>query len=255
MRKWLASVGTAVLGWGLLGAAQSALGDDRFKGPDEDGTKPALTKIAGEGMMNSHAFEYLTELSDKVGARVEARHCRCGVAFADAPQAACGRHGLDRLDPCERRGRRNRSSEFARPRSGNERHLPAQKQNPAGRLQGHAEEKPGPDLRGVRRLSTHRAQGGGAGRHRRAEWLESQRYESDAYGYPRIRRRLRHPGRFHDRRRSRPARTLPGWRTKAARQIQYSKHLHRWTRGKRQCSRRNSRPRKSRASLCRGRAP
>ncbi len=70
MRKWLASVGTAVLGWGLLGAAQIALGDDRFKGPDEDGTKPALTKIAGEGMMNSHAFEYLTELSDKVGARV-----------------------------------------------------------------------------------------------------------------------------------------------------------------------------------------
>jgi carboxypeptidase Q len=44
--------------------------DDRFKGPDEDGTKPALTKIAGEGMMNSHAFEYLTELSDNVGARV-----------------------------------------------------------------------------------------------------------------------------------------------------------------------------------------
>ena len=70
MRKWLASVGTAMLGWGLLGAAQIALGDDRFKGPDEDGTKPALTKIAGEGMMNSHAFEYLTELSDKVGARV-----------------------------------------------------------------------------------------------------------------------------------------------------------------------------------------
>src|SRR5467141_982608 len=70
MRKWLASVGTAVLGWGLLGAAQIALGDDRFKGPDEDGTKPALTKSAGEGMMNSHAFEYLTELSDDIGARV-----------------------------------------------------------------------------------------------------------------------------------------------------------------------------------------
>jgi hypothetical protein len=47
-----------------------ARADERFKGPDEDGTKPALTKIAGEGMMNSHAFEYLTELSDNVGARV-----------------------------------------------------------------------------------------------------------------------------------------------------------------------------------------
>ena len=47
-----------------------ALADDRPKGPDEDGTKPALTRIAGEGMMNSHAFEYLTELSDDIGSRV-----------------------------------------------------------------------------------------------------------------------------------------------------------------------------------------
>jgi hypothetical protein len=70
MRQWLACVGTAVVGFSLSGGAQSALGDDRFKGPDEDGTKPALTKIAGEGMMNSHAFQFLTELSDKVGARV-----------------------------------------------------------------------------------------------------------------------------------------------------------------------------------------
>jgi carboxypeptidase Q len=40
------------------------------KGPDEDGTKAALTKIAGEGMMNAHAFQYLTELSDDIGSRV-----------------------------------------------------------------------------------------------------------------------------------------------------------------------------------------
>ncbi|HYL82848.1 MAG TPA: M20/M25/M40 family metallo-hydrolase [Candidatus Angelobacter sp.] len=40
------------------------------KGPEEDGTKPALVKIAGEGFMNSHAFQYLTELSDDVGPRV-----------------------------------------------------------------------------------------------------------------------------------------------------------------------------------------
>ncbi len=40
------------------------------KGPEEDGTKPALVKIAGEGQLNSHAFQYLTELSDTVGARV-----------------------------------------------------------------------------------------------------------------------------------------------------------------------------------------
>ena len=40
------------------------------KGPDEDGTKPALTRIAGEAMMNSHAFGFLTELSDDIGGRV-----------------------------------------------------------------------------------------------------------------------------------------------------------------------------------------
>jgi hypothetical protein len=40
------------------------------KGPNEDGTKPALVKIAGEGMMGSHAFQFLTELSDDVGSRV-----------------------------------------------------------------------------------------------------------------------------------------------------------------------------------------
>ena len=58
-----------VLGWSFF-VAQGAAANDGFKGPDQDGTKPALTKIAGEGMMNSHAFEYLTELSDNVGARV-----------------------------------------------------------------------------------------------------------------------------------------------------------------------------------------
>jgi carboxypeptidase Q len=42
----------------------------RPKGPDEDGTKPALTRIAGEGIYDSHAFTYLTELSDEVGGRV-----------------------------------------------------------------------------------------------------------------------------------------------------------------------------------------
>src|SRR5215475_14925382 len=53
----------------LLGAG-AALADDRPKGPDEDGTKPALTRIAGEGLLNSHAFQYLTELGDDVGSRV-----------------------------------------------------------------------------------------------------------------------------------------------------------------------------------------
>ena len=42
----------------------------KAKGPEEDGTKPALTRITGEGIFDSHAFAYLTELSDEVGARV-----------------------------------------------------------------------------------------------------------------------------------------------------------------------------------------
>src|ERR1700747_3404438 len=45
-------------------------GEDRPKGREEDGTKPALTRIAGEGLLNSHAYQYLTELSDDVGSRV-----------------------------------------------------------------------------------------------------------------------------------------------------------------------------------------
>ena len=40
------------------------------RGPEEDGTMPALVKIAGESMMESHAFQFLTELSDDIGARV-----------------------------------------------------------------------------------------------------------------------------------------------------------------------------------------
>jgi carboxypeptidase Q len=53
-------------------AASPIRADNRAtpKGPDEDGTKPALTRIAGEGMMNSHAFGFLTELSDDIGGRV-----------------------------------------------------------------------------------------------------------------------------------------------------------------------------------------
>ena len=37
---------------------------------NEEATRAALVKIAGEGLVESHAFEYLTQLSDDVGARV-----------------------------------------------------------------------------------------------------------------------------------------------------------------------------------------
>jgi carboxypeptidase Q len=70
MRKVIARIGTLALGVISLGAFSVAHADDGFKSPDEDGTKPALTKIAGEGLMNSHSFQFLTELSDNVGARV-----------------------------------------------------------------------------------------------------------------------------------------------------------------------------------------
>jgi carboxypeptidase Q len=52
--------------------ASSSLANElpKHKGPEEDGTKPALIRIAGEGVMDSHTFEYLTDLSDNIGARV-----------------------------------------------------------------------------------------------------------------------------------------------------------------------------------------
>jgi len=70
MRRFLAGLTFVVAGVSLGG--MQARGDDRAPapGPDADGTKPALTRIAGEGLMNSHAFEFLTQLSDDVGARV-----------------------------------------------------------------------------------------------------------------------------------------------------------------------------------------
>jgi carboxypeptidase Q len=62
------AVGLVMLG--MLSAGRVALADGVPKGPEQDGTKSALTRIAGEGMMNSHAFEFLTELSDDIGSRV-----------------------------------------------------------------------------------------------------------------------------------------------------------------------------------------
>src|SRR5260370_31787864 len=66
MRRALVGVVVAALGCSFSGAL-IARADNRPtpKGPDEDGTKPALVKIAGEGMMDSHAFQYLTELDRK----------------------------------------------------------------------------------------------------------------------------------------------------------------------------------------------
>lgn len=67
MRKIFAGI----LGMALFGVLGVRAEDkSTAKGPNEDGTKPALVKIAGEGLLDSHAFQYLTELSDDVGSRV-----------------------------------------------------------------------------------------------------------------------------------------------------------------------------------------
>ncbi|HYX70297.1 MAG TPA: hypothetical protein VE825_14260, partial [Terriglobales bacterium] len=58
----LSAVGMAVLGLGATAAAPPS--------PSDDGTLPALTAIAGQGMMNDHAYQALEELSDQIGGRV-----------------------------------------------------------------------------------------------------------------------------------------------------------------------------------------
>ena len=71
MRKIFAGIVSAALIIGLVGLlGVSAESRSVAKGPNEDGTKPALVKIAGEGLLESHAFQYLTELSDDIGPRV-----------------------------------------------------------------------------------------------------------------------------------------------------------------------------------------
>src|SRR5580693_238942 len=67
MRKILGGLALIALAAALGVSAQNKFA---AKGPNEDGTKPALVRIAGEGMLDSHAFQYLTELSDDVGSRV-----------------------------------------------------------------------------------------------------------------------------------------------------------------------------------------
>ncbi len=56
---------SAVLTCGVLTSAKQSP-----QGPNEDGTAPALTKITGEAMLESHAFGYLVQLSDDIGSRL-----------------------------------------------------------------------------------------------------------------------------------------------------------------------------------------
>lgn len=56
--------------WALKGPASSPAGAAEPAAPIADGTMPALTAIAGQGMMSTEAFDDLEELSDYIGARV-----------------------------------------------------------------------------------------------------------------------------------------------------------------------------------------
>src|ERR1700677_1716367 len=62
------AAGLLLVGCALRSVARA--NDNAAKGPAADGTLPSLVKIAGEGEMNSHAMDFLTQLSDDIGARV-----------------------------------------------------------------------------------------------------------------------------------------------------------------------------------------
>ncbi len=70
MRRWMAA--GCAMALSLYGmTTQSLLAQEKAaQGPDDDGTRAGLTKIAGEGLMNPRAFQYLTELSDDIGGRL-----------------------------------------------------------------------------------------------------------------------------------------------------------------------------------------
>src|SRR5258708_1153621 len=57
-------------GGGVGGGGRGGGGGWGGEGGGEGGTRAGVVKIAGEGMMDSHGFQYLTELSDDIGARV-----------------------------------------------------------------------------------------------------------------------------------------------------------------------------------------
>ena len=72
MKKWSMVVAISAVGLAMtIGATGLRADDGTAKGPaDAYGTLPALTKIAGEATMNSHAFGVPDGLSDDIGARV-----------------------------------------------------------------------------------------------------------------------------------------------------------------------------------------
>jgi carboxypeptidase Q len=59
--------------------------------PSTDGTLPALTSIAGAGMLDSHTYDYLQELSDDIGGRVTGSpECSRAIQWGVAKMKAIG---------------------------------------------------------------------------------------------------------------------------------------------------------------------
>ncbi|HKF40751.1 MAG TPA: M20/M25/M40 family metallo-hydrolase [Candidatus Acidoferrum sp.] len=59
--------------------------------PLTDGTMPALSAIAGQGMMDSHAYEYLEQLSDDIGARLTGSpQCDAAIQWGLAKMRSIG---------------------------------------------------------------------------------------------------------------------------------------------------------------------
>ncbi len=67
-QRGIISLGVLILF--CLGLANLLSASSEPAGPAQDGTLQALTAIAGQGMMNDHAYQMLEELSDDVGGRV-----------------------------------------------------------------------------------------------------------------------------------------------------------------------------------------
>src|SRR5277367_5112787 len=88
MRRILVGIAAVALVAALAARAEE---QSTAKGPNDDGTKPALVKIAGAGLMDSHAYQYLTELSDDVGARVTGSpQAHKAVEWGEAKMKAMG---------------------------------------------------------------------------------------------------------------------------------------------------------------------
>src|ERR1700758_5700102 len=70
IRKMIALAGLTAFLFVAAIPALPATGPSDISSPANDGTLKALTAVAGAGTMDTHTYQYLSELSDDIGARV-----------------------------------------------------------------------------------------------------------------------------------------------------------------------------------------